>query len=250
MKRGESPVNQIPPAMVDKQSGWLERLSFRFFPGRCILCRGPATARDICDPCLADLTVTGPACRQCARPLEGSDQTRCGACLHRSPAFDQTLAPYIYTYPVNGLIQHFKFRRQLAAGRVLGSLLADWVAATGQRVPDALVPVPMSRMKLIRRGFNQSLELAVNAGSRLHCPVLPQALGKTRATPAQAELSARQRQRNLRKAFSVKHRPPLPAHIALVDDVMTTGSTLHECAKALKAGGAETVDAWVVARAL
>jgi len=114
--------------------------------------------------------------------------------------------------------------------------------------PDAIVPVPLHPSRLRRRGYDQALELAKPIARELGIPLLANALQRVRATAPQSELDAGARQRNLRRAFAVKDGAELPAHVALIDDVMTTGATLNAAAKVLRRAGVARVDAWVCAR--
>ena len=116
--------------------------------------------------------------------------------------------------------------------------------------PEALLPIPLHATRLGRRGYDQALELARPLARALRIPVLTRTMLRTRATAPQSELDAhvRQRNRNLRRAFSIQAGTGLPDHVALVDDVMTTGATLREAAKALRRAGVARVDAWVCAR--
>jgi len=155
-----------------------------------------------------------------------------------------------YQFPVDRLVQSLKFKRQLAAGRVLSHLLCEWITDEGCDLPDMLIPVPLHRLRMFRRGFNQAFELADYAGRALDVPLLTGVLRRHRNTRAQSGLSRKQRRKNVRGAF-YWHGPIKPArHVALVDDVMTTGTTVSECARVLKKAGAKRVDVWVAARAI
>lgn len=169
----------------------------------------------------------------------------CGRCLQRPPAFDEVLSPLRFETPINRLIHAFKFRGDLAAGRLLAELLAD---ATADRTPDLLLPVPLHPRRIRQRGFNQSLEIARQLGRKRRIPVASKLLSRTRDTPSQHILPAKQRRANIQGAFQVKQKLP-GAHIALIDDVLTTGHTAAEIAHILKQSGAARVEVWVVARA-
>ena len=123
-----------------------------------------------------------------------------------------------------------------------------WLLAFGHG-PQALIPVPLHRKRERQRGFNQAHELARQLAGRRSVPLLSRCLLRRRATTPQAELPAKRRRANLGRAFAVRSGAALPAHVALIDDVMTTGATVHHCAATLKRGGVERVDVWVIARA-
>jgi ComF family protein len=150
-------------------------------------------------------------------------------------------------------VARLKFGHSLAAGRVLAGL---WLDSAGElpALPQLLIPVPLHRDRLRERGYNQALELARPLAHALRLPVDAKILARTRATPAQTNLDAKTRRKNLRGAFEVddlalKSVSAGVAHVALIDDVMTTGATLRECARALKRAGFARVDVWALARA-
>lgn len=159
----------------------------------------------------------------------------------------RTYAPFIYHFPLDRLVPRFKFHDDLAAGRLLAELMIEGLADTP--LPQALVPVPLHASRLRQRGYDQALELARPLARHLQLPLLADALLRVRATAPQSELDAAARRRNLRQAFRVLPGAALPVHVALVDDVMTTGTTLRAAAQTLARAGVERVDAWVCARA-
>ncbi len=171
----------------------------------------------------------------------------CGECIKREPPFASTFAPFEYAHPLDLLLVRLKFARNLAAGRVLAQLALDALAENRVPVPQAIVPVPLHRGRLRERGYNQALELARPFSEALGVPVR-ELLVRNRATAAQSDLDAAARRRNVRGAFEVTGSA-LPAHVAVVDDVMTTGTTIRECARVLRRAGVARVDVWVLARA-
>jgi ComF family protein len=224
------------------------------WPSRCQVCEAPGLdGLDLCLACMAELPWNHCACPRCALPLAVADT--CGDCLRRAavlsrrgqrPALDAVHAGFVYATPLDRLLPRFKFHRDLAAGALLSQLMAE--AALAWPRPDALVPLPLHRARLRRRGYDQALELARPLARALDLPLRDDLLQRVRATAPQSELSAPARRRNLHGAFAVKPVAALPAHVALVDDVMTTGATLHAAAQALRRAGVERVDAWVCAR--
>lgn len=167
----------------------------------------------------------------------------CGACLRRPPPFDATVAAFEYRFPVDRLVQRFKFTGDLAAGRWLARRLALRVG-TG---PGLIVVPPLTAARLRSRGFNQALEIARVVGAATRIRVSATALAKNRDTAPQPGLGSGARRQNLRGAFRAT-RPMTDCHVAIVDDVMTTGATVAELARVLKQAGARRVDVWVVAR--
>jgi len=230
--------------------GLYDLVMARVFRPRCLLCldAGQPPALDLCRHCEADLARDLPACTGCALPLPQPDAFLCGGCLEKPRDFDAAFAAYLYEHPLDWLIRRMKYGGDIAAARVLGTLLGRRVHAGHALHVQALVPVPLHRGREARRGFNQSMEIARAASRELQLPVLYDVVSRRRATAEQAGLAAAARRGNLRNAFGLV-RPLAVKRVAIVDDVMTTGSTVEELARSLKAGGAEWVEAWAVARA-
>lgn len=170
----------------------------------------------------------------------------CGDCLLRPSALTHTRAVFVYGFPLDRLVPRFKFHRDLAAGRLMADLMAGPLASAPR--PDAIVPVPLHPHRMRQRGYDQALELARPLASALAQPMRSDLLRRVRATAPQSELDAGQRQRNVARAFQVAPYTALPGHIALIDDVMTTGATLQAAARVLRGAGVMRVDAWVCAR--
>jgi ComF family protein len=156
--------------------------------------------------------------------------------------------PFRYTYPLDQLIRAFKYRGILSYGRVLGSLLADRLSSRQGTMPELIVPVPLHPSRHRERGFNQASELARPVSQCLNVPFDERLCRRIRATVDQTELDARSRRQNVRGAFEVAGKTAL-RHVAVLDDVLTTGSTANEIARMLMRAGVETVEIWAVARA-
>ena len=169
----------------------------------------------------------------------------CGACLDSPPRFEKVEAVFAYRPPVDTLIRAYKYHGRLALARVLGELLAAEVALD----VDVIVPAPLAPGRLAERGFNQALELARVVASATGSRLAPDACRKTVDTPPQASLPWKERARNVRRTF-VCDRDFDGERVAVVDDVLTTGSTLNELARVLRKAGASSVRGWVIARAL
>jgi len=228
---------------------WQSALDF-MLPPYCVLCGQPSGSACLCTGCKSDLPFTGTQCLRCGLPLGSPKDKICGECIQKTPPYFRTVCPLRYEFPVNRLVQAFKFRRQLAAGRILSQLICETVDSSQFSLPDTLVPVPLHGLRMLSRGFNQAYELASYAGRVLDIPVLNDALRRRRNTRAQSGLSRKQRHRNLRGAFYWRGSTRPGRHVALIDDVMTTGTTVAECSRILRKAGAKRVDVWVAARAL
>lgn len=253
MNRTHSPVN---PKRSQKVDSALRHLQFALLPPHCLLCGGRGEGpRDLCSACAADLAPNRIHCARCALPL-AAPAALCGECLRSEPPFDAAFAPYQYEHPLDLLLMRLKFGRSLAAGRVLAEL---WIAALRAALangviaalPEAIVPVPLHATRLRERGYNQALELAKPLAREFGVALAPGLLCRTRATAAQSDLDAAARRKNLRGAFAVDTAAlaPVPAHIVLLDDVMTTGATVREAARTLRRAGVARVEVWAFARA-
>jgi ComF family protein len=213
-----------------------------FFGGACFVCRGAAREL-LCAACRAELPLLArELCPRCALP--SPEGALCGRCLADPPAYDATIAALAYDFPADALVQALKFRGEVALAPLLGAQLRDRLPA-GDPV-DCVVPVPLSAARLRSRGYNQAVEIARHvAPAKLELDLCV----RRRDGVPQMELPWAERQRNVRGAFDCR-RALLGATVAVVDDVMTTGATLHEIARTLKRAGAERVVNWVVARTL
>ena len=243
---------------------WVDGLGALVWRPRCLLCGDPGHAGlDLCAACGAALPWNLHACAGCALPLPagaGDAEARpagpaadtdppgplCGACLCAPPPVTATHAAFAYLPPLDRLLPRLKFHQDMAAGRLLARLCAQRLARAPR--PQALIPVPLHRDRLRRRGYDQALELARPLARRLGLPLRDDLLERVRPTRQQSRLDAAARRRNVRGAFAVDARARMPGHVALFDDVMTTGATLHAAARALRRAGVQRVDAWVCAR--
>ncbi|WP_338055823.1 ComF family protein [Sulfurivermis fontis] len=158
------------------------------------------------------------------------------------------MAPLLYRPPLDWLIQGFKFNQRLPPGRLLGQLLAQHLAGQIITPPELIVPVPLHPARLRERGYNQALELARPLARRFGIPLAHGLVRRVRATATQSLLPAGERRRNVRGAFALR-RPLAARHVAIVDDVIATGSTVAELARVLRRAGAERIEVWAVARA-
>lgn len=216
------------------------------YADHCDLCGAPAR-NALCDGCREALPFNHHRCRHCALPLPpGNPVPCCGRCS-RSHWIEQSVIPLRYESPVDHLVGPFKFNGRLRHSRLLGDLMLEAVQQAGGPLPEQLLPIPLHPTRLRQRGYNQSLELARPLARKLGIRLTPDSCFRVLDTRPQADLPRRQRLRNLRGAFRLSG--PLEAnHVALVDDVVTTGSTVNELARLLCRAGVGRVDVWAVAR--
>ncbi|EKE77520.1 ComF family protein [Gallaecimonas xiamenensis] len=208
--------------------------------GRCWLCL-EASHSPLCATCQGDLPAKGSRCRQCGE----AGPAQCRACAQKAPPFDEVHFGVPYGPPLDALIHRFKYQRHWWLDAPLCQPLL--AALAGVDRPDCLVPVPLHWSRRLWRGFNQAHLLAHHLGQALDLEVNPRLLRRQRATRQQQGLGRQARQRNLSRAF--KLCGPVPAHVALVDDVMTTGTTAATLARLLKQAGCQKVQLWCLARA-
>jgi ComF family protein len=214
---------------------------------RCPVC-GAARGAPLCRGCAEDFfPATRRRCRQCALRLPPQTTAeRCAGCLKQAPHFDATYALADYAPPVSGMLLALKYGHRLELARLLGRLLAARLPAA-ELTPAQLAPVPLAYERQAERGFNQALEIGRALAGALKLPLSPALLLRTRHTPPQEALKRDERRRNVRGAFAVQGEVAGKT-IALIDDVMTTGGTLDEIARVLKAAGAARVVNLIVAR--
>lgn len=225
----------------------LHRLQRFVLPWRCLLCGAAGVAgMDLCADCAAELPRNRSCCARCALPL-ALPAAVCGECQRRMPPWDAAWAPFRYGWPLDRLESRYKFANDLAAGRVLSTLWQREPCPVA--LPQVLLSVPLHRSRLRQRGYNQALELARPLARALAMPLRHDVMQRLRRTEAQTELDAVGRRRNVRGAFALREGVALPGHVALLDDVMTTGATLAECTGVLKRAGVSRVDVWALARA-
>jgi ComF family protein len=226
---------------------WLKSIQRVVYPPRCLLCDAPGKAgRDICGDCLAELPLNSMACRLCALPLAVSEEGICGGCLKHPPPLDGSFIPFLYGTPLDYLLLGLKFNQQLMNARLLGALMADTLVVNAGDLPDCILPVPLHHSRLRERGYNQALELARPIAKQLGVPLADDLVLRVKHTVAQSSLEKKARHHNIKGVFAV--RGELPGHIAILDDVVTTGSTVNELALILRRAGAKRVVVWACAR--
>lgn len=228
------------------------------FPPLCHLCRqfiraaGPV---HICADCLSDIIpIDSPLCMVCGIPFltEGGSDHLCGVCRTAYPPFASARAAFRFDGSVRELIHRFKYNRKVQLRRPLGILTAGSLGAfAAETCADLLVPVPLHVRRLRERGYNQAVLLGEVLAKEWRLPLSRDNLCRIRWTEPQINLPAAERMSNVKGAFAVSRPEKLKGRrVILVDDVMTTGSTVTECAGVLRRAGAEEVFAVTVARAV
>ncbi len=217
---------------------------------RCVLCHDSASD-GLCRGCLADLsesfTDAVNSCPLCFRQIVGG--AVCGQCQKKPPKFERMWASVYYEAPVSGMVHQFKHLGDMSMRRPLADLMRrhapDWLDIAEI---DFVLPMPLSKARRFYRGFNQSEELAESLAREYGWQVLPRQMVERAHKPPQSTLKSDERRRNVRNIFKINKPLPENCKILLIDDVLTTGATLNELAKMLKASGASAVYCWCLAR--
>ncbi len=220
----------------------------------CYLCLQPVKptinqSTLLCQYCHERLPCLPPGCPVCAMPLPGINQSMCGDCLNNAPAFNKMLVAFHYQPPVTELITSLKFH----AFHAVAPMLCEYLLAsirkhyTEEGMPTAVIPVPLHSARIRKRGFNQAQVIASMIARQLSIPILHNNAKRIRATSPQTSLNATMRAKNIAGAFRVT--PTGQRVVAIVDDVVTTGSTVNELSRELIKSGCEQVHVWTLARA-
>lgn len=239
----DDPRKAVALSIFDGQKLNISTLFKQILPDQpCVLCGSMSDAGLWCAACDASLPYyTEPRCPRCALPAP--DGEICGQCLTHPHALSATLAAFSYRFPIDRLILAMKYQEQMA----LSALFAEKLALNINDLPDVIIPMPLHPAKLKSRGYNQALLIAKPLGKLLTIEVQSHACRRLRDTPSQTSLPWDEREKNVRGAF-VCDADLSGKHVALIDDVLTTGASLKELALSIK--GASRVSAWVIARTL
>jgi len=233
-------------------SYWIKNFYSHLFPSSCSLCKAATHNEAICSPCREELPWLQSACQQCANVLKDDERAslQCGECLKKPPPYDNTLALFQYQPPVDNLILALKFSNKLEHAQLLGCLMAEVIMQhyTTQQRPELIIPIPLHNKRLRERGYNQALELARPLAKKMQIPLsLKDCFRVNETKPQAASIAAEDRRKNIKDAFVINFAVPVK-HVAIVDDVITTGSTVSEFSASLRKAGVEKIDVWCCAR--
>jgi competence protein ComFC len=233
----------------------VEALISLFYPPICTICAADVGPSEyLCGDCNAKAArIVPPFCETCSEPFPGAitDAFTCANCGHRKLYFETAVAAYRSRGIVRRVIHDFKYNRQIHLRHVVAEWLADALddVRLRSRRFDRLVPVPLHPARRRERGFNQADLLAELLSRRTSIPLQP-VLQRVRYTKTQTAFDRAERMENLRNAFRLRKNATVQGYrVLLIDDVLTTGSTLSECARVLKVAGAVSVHAATAARA-
>lgn len=226
---------------------WSNIVQSNLYPSTCFICDQQGhNELDLCLNCFQDLRSSALSCAICDIEL-ATESSICGRCLKQTPSFDQITSLYQYEGIAQFLIQSLKFQAKHSCARIMGQLMAQHFKTLNKN-PDALIAVPLHSKRLRERGFNQSDFIAQHIHNELGIPLIQHRLKRVINTISQTALKANERRKNLKNAFSYKSMQGINS-IAIIDDVVTTGSTANEIAKTLKKQGVQRVEIWAFARA-
>jgi len=221
------------------------QLYSKLMPIPCRLCGKMSQYRAICQACLQNLPSLGDVCPRCASPIKNG--YLCGHCLNQPPEQDLSFSLLPYIDPVKRLIADLKYHDKVFLSPFFAQLMADKLH--DRLLPDLLIPIPLHPNRIRQRGYNQAFELAKALSTRLGIRTSNDYLIRTIDTQSQAAIPFKARKKNIQHAFkSVQTK--VPSHIAIIDDVLTTGHTANAAAKQLRKAGATTIEIWTIARAI
>lgn len=219
-----------------------------FLPKLCLACGRLMTVDSrLCDYCAELLRPNEKACIRCALPIENGDM--CGTCLAFPPPFDFTLAPFFYKPPLSTWVLQLKFQHKLKNAKILAEILSNQIKKhyAQKAMPNFIIPVPLHPKRLHERGFNQAIEIAKPIAKKYHMTISYEHFRRNKHTQAQSSLTARQRRINMSGAF-ILSRPFTADHVAILDDVLTTGQTVRVFSQMLRQCGVKKIDVWCCAR--
>ncbi|MBV8802513.1 MAG: ComF family protein [Gammaproteobacteria bacterium] len=237
--------------MYKNKLHYLRKMETLLLPYTCILCKKmPIPVRDLCSECEQCLPTLNKSCARCAYPI--SESIYCESCETIEPPYDSIHTLYLYKAPIMQFILELKFKHVLVNARLLGELMAQkiknvWYA--DKALPDIILPIPLHFSRMKERGFNQAVEIARPIAKVIQRPLVYDIAQRIKATSAQATLNLAERRQNMQQAFIIRKNIS-HLHIAVIDDVITTGETIREFCKMLKQSGAAKIDVWCCARAM
>jgi len=220
-----------------------------FLPGNCVLCNSALAnnERSICNVCANNLIPKENLCELCADELQDYSSKICGKCMSNPPKWQQAIIPFSYKGTVGFLLKELKFRHHLGVIEQLANKFADTLTKLEPKMPDMIIPVPLHRSRLAKRGFNQSFEIAKNIAAYIQVPIANNVCYRSKNTMAQTGLNSKVRQENLKHAFNLAQPEMIKnKHIVLFDDVFTTGATLNSIARTCRP--AKRIDIWCIAK--
>src|SRR3990167_468778 len=231
---------------------FLKKISDRLIVQQCLLCDFLIdNTTFICNRCVNTLPHHEAGCMRCGLFIEATSfNMLCGQCISKPRPFDHTFAVFNYTAPIPALIWKLKFHGDLSIAHLLGQYWIHFIEQhyTPNTLPDLILPVPLHHKRLKERGFNQAVEIAKPIGKHFNIPIDTRTCVRIKNTEAQSTMPAHKRENNIANAFALSYSTQAK-HIAILDDVMTTGNTVSEISHLLRRVGVAQIDVWCCARA-
>lgn len=220
------------------------------WPTRCLICLQTVAITSpiehLCPSCFELLPWNTPACARCAQPLPMA-LAYCAHCLGKSMRQERSYILFHYTPPISDWIHAAKFEASFIHCRLLSQLLSHTLAHRSTPWPQRVLPIPLHPRRLRQRGYNQAVEMARTVCARFEIPMDKQSLQRYRYSQPQSKLALKKRKDNVRDSFQLQ-RPLNVSHIALLDDVTTSGNTLEAASKALLVQGPLELEYWCIAK--
>lgn len=218
-------------------------------PHKCFGCKTIIKeASAFCEVCYQELPFQSRTCAHCGQ-IFAADTDYCGRCINAPPFYDECFCPFEYQTPIKDLICALKYNDKAEYAKMIGRLLASEVKQHQISIPEAIIPVPIHISRLRSRGFNQAKLIADEVGRELNIKVFNNVITKTKATLPQAQQSLINRKKALHNCFAIQKKLSAQ-NVAIIDDVVTTGSTVNEIAKILKKNGVDYIQVWGLAHTL
>ena len=214
------------------------------FPYRCALCKEPSN-QGFCPNCQKLLPWIKSGCLICNRHMNSWGV--CGICQNKKPCYAYSIVPFRYDSPISNIIQQLKYSEQLHYAFALGKMLSSQIMASKSNLPEVIIPIPLHQKRIRTRGFNQASEIAKVVSKNTRIPLQQKYLIRSRNTDSQTGLSEKMRNKNMKHAFIVKSTK-YNEHVALLDDVITSGATVNSAASALLKSGIAKVSVWAIAK--
>ncbi|MDH5600757.1 MAG: ComF family protein [Gammaproteobacteria bacterium] len=233
---------------------WLKSNLRNAIPRQCVLCLTPTgNPHLLCAACEKELPKNTAHCIICAAAfpatLLSTKPLVCGKCQAQPPSYETSVIPYLYAAPLKQLITGLKFHADLSSVPLLANSFHRELKRNAEKLPECIIPVPLHKQRLKERGFNQAIEIARLIALQIKIPLEISLCQRSKVTPYQSGLSAKQRKQNLKNAFTIAKEHPYK-HVAIFDDVVTTGTTVNELAKQLKKSGVKIIEVWAIARTI
>ena len=231
---------------------WLKNNLFSRAIKQCTLCLAPTSCNHLlCLDCEKELPANTSCCVICSIPLAipqlDNHQFVCGKCQTTQPNYLCSTIPLIYSSPIKQLVSQFKFNGKLANAPIFAHYFLNKIRSRQHLLPECIIPMPLHKQRLRERGFNQALEVSRIIAKSLEIKLDYTLCLRHKSTPFQSGLSAKQRKLNLKDAFTVTKSHQYK-HVAIFDDVVTTGTTVNELARQLRLSGVTTIEVWAIAR--